>query len=155
MAIALRSARFCGAFAVLEVRECADRSQIQIVVESGPQLATTRHVMTLTAEEWSQITGVPFIDDGRDDQELPENVLETFTLVDENVSLEVHERADRSSVLIVVTAADSDDDPATIELSADQWRYLQILDYTRVASGRGIPELHHIVELTQPSGSIH
>jgi hypothetical protein len=155
MAIALRSARFCGAFAVLEVRECADRSQIQIVIESGPHLATTRHMMTLTAEEWSQITALPFIDDGSEDQELPTNVFETFTLVDENTSLEVHERPDRNSVLIVVTGVNSDDDPAMIELNADQWRYLQILDYTRVGSPRSFPELHHIAELTRSTGSIH
>jgi hypothetical protein len=58
-------------------------------------------------------------------------VVETFTLVDEQMSVEVRERADRAAVVIVVNGGDDLTDAAAfIELSAEQWEYLRRLDYT-------------------------
>jgi len=63
------------------------------------------------------------------------NVLETFTLVDEQMSVEVRERADRAAVVIVVNGGDDlTDAAALIELSAEQWEYLRRLDYTTTLS---------------------
>src|SRR3954452_11454320 len=103
MALALRSARFTTDHGTLEIRECADCTQVQILVESGPPLATDTHVLTLTADEWGQLTRLPYVDRcerERHDQP-PDNVLETFLLMDEQTSFEIRERRDRRSVLIV------------------------------------------------------
>jgi hypothetical protein len=136
MALALRSARFTTDHGTLEVRECADCTQVQILVESGPPLATDTNVLTLTADEWGQLTRLPYVDRcerERHDQP-PDNVLETFLLMDEQTSFEIRERRDRRSVLIVVSTVDPDQDAAFIELTAEQWRYLCGLDYVREAA---------------------
>src|SRR4051812_31496386 len=51
LVVALRSARFLNEHATLEVRECADRREIQIIVEAGPATATSSQVLTLRAGE--------------------------------------------------------------------------------------------------------
>ena len=130
MAIALRSVRFFDGLASLEIRECADRSLIQIVVETGADNETEPCMMTLTASEWYQLTNLPYVDRSKSEGALPKNVLETFTLVDDQMSVEVRERADRASVLIVVHGDELADASAMIELTVDQWDYLRRLDYT-------------------------
>ena len=131
MAIALRSVRFLDGFASLEIRECADRSMIQLVVETAPDRTAEPYMMTLTASEWLQLMSLPYIDRSKCAEPPPKNVLETFTLVDEQMSVEVHERADRAAVVIVVNGGDDlTDASALIELSAEQWEYLRRLDYT-------------------------
>ena len=142
MALALRSARFTTDHGTLEVRECADCTQVQILVESGPPLATDTHVLTLTADEWGQLARLPFVDRSereRRDQP-PDNVLETFLLMDEHTSFEIRERRDRRSVL---NRREHRGCPIRtrriIELTAEQWRYLCSLDYVREPARDGLP----------------
>lgn len=130
MAIALRSVRFFDGLVSLEIRECADRSMIQLVVETASDKETEPCMMTLTASEWYQITNLPYFDRSKGEGAPPKNVLETFTLVDDQMSVEIRERADRASVLIVVNGDELEDASALIELSAEQWEYLRRLDYT-------------------------
>ena len=88
-------------------------------------------MMTLTASEWFQLTSLPYVDRSKCTDPLPNNVLETFTLVDDQMSVEVRERADRAAVVIVVNGGDDlTDAAALIELSAEQWEFLRRLDYT-------------------------
>jgi hypothetical protein len=140
MALALRSARFTTDHGTLEVRECADCTQVQILVESGPPLGADTHVLTLTAEEWGQLTRLPYVDRSERErrEQTPDNVLETFLLMDEHTSFEIRERRDGRSVLIVVSTVDPDEAAAFIELTAEQWRYLCSLDYVR-EPGRDAP----------------
>jgi hypothetical protein len=131
MAIALRSVRFLDGFTSLEIRECADRSMIQLVVETASDRTAEPYMMTLTASEWCQLTSLPYVDRSKCTEPPPKNVVETFTLVDEQMSVEVRERADRAAVVIVVNGGDDLTDAAAfIELSAEQWEYLRRLDYT-------------------------
>jgi hypothetical protein len=131
MAIALRSVRFLDGFTSLEIRECADRSMIQLVVETASDRTAEPYMMTLTASEWCQLTSLPYADRSKCTEPPPKNVVETFTLVDEQMSVEVRERADRAAVVIVVNGGDDLTDAAAfIELSAEQWEYLRRLDYT-------------------------
>jgi len=135
MAIALRSVRFLDGFASLEIRECADRSMIQLVVETAPDKTAEPYMMTLTAAEWLQLMSLPYVDRAKCAEPRTKNVLETFTLVDEQMSVEVRERADRAAVVIVVNGGDDlTDAAALIELSAEQWEYLRRLDYTTTLS---------------------
>jgi hypothetical protein len=141
MALALRSARFTTDHGTLEIRECADCTQVQILVESGPPMASDTHVLTLTADEWGQLTRLPFVDrcERERHEQPPDNVLETFLLMDDHTSFEIRERRDRRSVLIVVSTVDPDEDAAFIELTAEQWRYLCSLDYVREAARDALP----------------
>jgi hypothetical protein len=132
MAIALRSARFIAEGASLEVRECADRTQIQIVAENDPPMASDRYLLTLSASDWARLINLPYVDrsDCERHEQPPVNVLETFTLVEDRTSLEVRERPDRESLLIIVRDIDDGaEDGTSIELTAEQWQYLRGLDY--------------------------
>ncbi len=132
MAIALRSARFIAEGASLEVRECADRTQIQIVAERDRPTASDRYLLTLRASDWAKLIKLPYLERSECErlEQPPVNVLETFTLVEDRTSLEVRERPDRSGLLIVVRDIDDgDEDGTSIELTAQQWQYLCGLDY--------------------------
>jgi hypothetical protein len=131
MAIALRSARFISKNASLEIRECADRTQIQIVAESDGTVYD-RYVLTLSASDWAKLIRLPYLHRAERDRraQTPANVLGTFTLVDDMTSLEIRERPDRESVQIIIRdLEDGDEDGASIELTAEQWLYLCRLDY--------------------------
>ena len=154
MAIALRSVRFFDGLASLEIRECADRSMIQLVVETAPDRDAEPCMMTLTAAEWCQLMNLPYIDRTKRDGAAPKNVLETFTLVDDQMSVEVRERADRSSVLIVVTGDDLAEASALIELTAEQWEYLRRLDYTAPTEPPAAPS-PRLQPNVDTRGSIH
>jgi|SRR5437660_6559546 len=132
MAITLRSARFIAEGASLEVRECADRTQIQIVAENDPPMASDRYLLTLSASDWTKLIKLPYLDRSECErvEQLRVNVLETFTLVEDRTSLEVRERPDRESLLIIVRDIDDGaEDGTSIELTAEQWQYLRGLDY--------------------------
>src|SRR5262249_4483335 len=146
--------RFFNGLASLEIRECADRSMIQLVVETSPDQETEPCMMTLTASEWYQLTNLPYVDRSKSEGAPPKNVLETFTLVDEQMSVEIRERADRASVLIVVNGDELADASALIELTAEQWEYLRRLDYTVAVEPQPnqSPRLHGIVDAR---GSVH
>src|ERR671930_204859 len=118
MAIALRAVRFLDAFASLEIRECADRSMIQLVVERSSDKTAEPYMMTLTASEWLQLTSLPYVDRSKCAEPPPKNVLETFTLVDEQMSVEVRERADRAAVVIVVNGGVANSSPRAIGASS-------------------------------------
>jgi len=142
MAIALRSARFIAEGASLEVRECADRTQIQIVAESDRPIASDQYLLTLSASDWGKLIQLPYLD--RSEcvhlEQPPVNVLETFTLVEDRTSLEVRERPDRSGLLIIVRDIDDgDEDGTSIPLTAEQWQYLCGLDYVRSNEPRTFP----------------
>ena len=154
MAIALRSVRFFDGLVSLEIRECADRSMIQLVVETSQDNEAEPCMMTLTASEWYQLTNLPYVDRSKNEGAPPKNVLETFTLVDDQMSVEVHERADRASVLIVVNGDELADASALIELTAEQWEFLRRLDYTVPVEPHPnqSPRLHGNVDAR---GSVH
>jgi hypothetical protein len=133
MAIALRSARFIAEGASLEVRECADRTQIQLVAESRP-IASDQYLLTLSASDWAKLIRLPYLDRSECErlEQPPVNVLETFTLVEDRTSLEVRERPGRSGLLIIIRDIDDgDEDGTSIELTTEQWQYLCGLDYIR------------------------
>ena len=156
MAIALRSVRFLDGFASLEIRECADRSMIQLVVEPSPDKTAEPYMMTLTASEWLQLTSLPYVDRSKCAEAPPKNVLETFTLVDEQMSVEVRERADRAAVVIVVNGGDDlSDAAALIELSAEQWEYLRRLDYTAAHNTQQNVAPRFISSPDAQRGSVH
>jgi hypothetical protein len=156
MAIALRSVRFLDGFASLEIRECADRSMIQLVVETAPDRTTEPYMMTLTASEWLQLTSLPYVDRSKCADAPPKNVLETFTLVDEQMSVEVRERADGAAVVIVVNGGDDLADAAAfIELSAEQWEYLRRLDYTTSVSTQQNVSPRRVASTDAQRGSVH
>jgi hypothetical protein len=111
-------------------------------------------MMTLTASEWLQLTSLPYVDRSKCDGP-PKNVLETFTLVDEQISVEVRERADRAAVVIVVNGGDDlTDAAALIELSAEQWEYLRRLDYTTSAAASKVAS-RVVPTADAQSGSVH
>ena len=156
MAIALRSVRFLDGFTSLEIRECADRSMIQLVVETAPDRTAEPYMMTLTASEWCQLTSLPYVDRSKCTEPPPKNVVETFTLVDEQMSVEVRERADRAAVVIVVNGGDDLTDAAAfIELSAEQWEYLRRLDYTTRFNTQQNVTPRHVSRPDAQRGSVH
>ena len=156
MAIALRSVRFLDGFTSLEIRECADRSMIQLVVETAPDRTAEPYMMTLTASEWCQLTSLPYVDRSKCTEPPPKNVVETFTLVDEQMSVEVRERADRAAVVIVVNGGDDLTDAAAfIELSAEQWEYLRRLDYTTQLNTQQNVTPRHVSRPDAQRGSVH
>ena len=153
MLTALRSAKFMDAHSTLEVRECADRAQVQILVESHSRMGE-QHVLMLSTADWSQLMQLPYVDRLDCDQR-PDNILEAFMLADEHTSLEIHERADANTVLIVMNGRSdrADEDAIMIELTAAQWRYLCSLDYLDEESQH---EVEQPVSLERPAGrTIH
>ena len=113
-------------------------------------------MMTLTASEWLQLMSLPYIDRSKCAEPPPKNVLETFTLVDEQMSVEVHERADRAAVVIVVNGGDDlTDASALIELSAEQWEYLRRLDYTTPLNTQQSAAPRVVSSTDAQRGSVH
>ena len=144
MAIALRSARFIAEGASLEVRECADRTQIQLVAETDRPVASDQYLLTLSASDWAQLIKLPYLDRSECErlEQPPVNVVETFTLVEDRTSLEVRERPGRPGLLIIVRDIDDgDEDGTSIELTAEQWQYLCGLDYVRNDKPRDFPAI--------------
>lgn len=132
MATVLRSAKFDGERARLEIRECADRTQIQILLEAGRPDDSGDFLITLSASEWSQLINVPFLDQTKFKchEPPPDNFVETLTFVDEHTILEIRELAGGSSIIIAMNRIDKlPQDEAWIELTPKRWRYLRDLDY--------------------------
>lgn len=134
MVTILKVARFVGEDATLEVRQCADRPCIHLVMESHtPPAAPDRYEMTLEEHEWRTLTSVNYAFLSEMSRELlpPNGVSEALLFIDEVTELEVAE-GQGDEVRFTMRGANTPEDLASsvsIVLDREQWCYLHDLDY--------------------------
>jgi hypothetical protein len=150
MAIVLRSASFIGEHGILTIRECGDRSVVQLLMQDT-SVGADRHLIELTATEWAELTNLPYLNrpDCERREQPPNGVLETLTFIEDRTTLTIEEMPTGDSIRFRMNYGEMpEQDEPFIDLTLEQWEYLGGLDYVCVTAPSAKP-----AQLCLPSDS--